>query len=228
MFAFAVVNASLSAQRAGFNAGSRMDAFLKFRESRLDFDGVDFSNLYTEAKAIKPELPEPAIQDLVEKNVQFIFHNKLNRSSFLAVPHPGHIVKKIEQVLVQRRRLRNLVNHGKDLAGVDSSRQERSRLVRDVGKSAQTISKVFGEYFKESSSATFSMEVARSISGDLEFKRFLNMSEDISGLIDREVDSYFFRGGAAVVDVASFNSYSVRTLSDSLHQLSRLTVKRLR
>lgn len=203
-------------------------SFSAIREATLSFDNIDLSRLCEAGRASKPHLSQGEIEELVRENIRFLYFNKLNRGQFLVTPPPRHIVSKIERIVGLNAELHDLLESAGDGDPGLVDPKQRVRLVKEIGKKAKSMRRVFKEYFYEYSADAFLVKYGGSGDSELEFKQFLSKSREICGLIDQGIQSYFFKDEPSVVDAATFNQHSLDVLGESLYRLSRVTSKRLR
>ncbi len=223
LLAMACCILSASAQRS---LSPSANSYYASRESAFDFDKVDLTALYEEGRKRNPGLAPNAVERMIRRNLHFVFFNKINLGHFLVQPAPSQVVRKVEKIVSLHSRLDSMLQQGRQLAADPSKKKARRKLVRKIGDCARSIQKTFNEYFADYSNASFLLKCCPSGSVDSRFADFLQQSEQIHRLLDREVDRYFFESALSVVDASDYVArHSVATLSGSLHRLSRLTLK---
>lgn len=196
------------------------------REASFDFDKVDLSLLYDQVRKRNPQLEDQAVERMTRRNLHFVFFNKINMGHFLVKPAPRQMVRKVERIVSLHNQMESLLHKGRQIAADPAKKKVRLKLVKQIGSCARGIQKTFNEYFADYSNAPFLLKCCPSGSVDARFGSFLQQSEEIHRLLGQEVDRYFFGSSLSVIDVSDYlERHSVATLSGSLYQLSRMTLK---
>lgn len=200
--------------------------FYKSRESSFHFDNVDLSALYEEGRRRNPQLPPETVEEMIRRNMHFVFFNKINQGHFLVKPAPRQMVSKVEKIVGLLAELDGLLEQARRISPNPSKVKARKKLIRKIGDCGRSIQKTFNEYFADYSGAPFLVKCCPSAATQARFSSFMQQTEQIRSLLDKEVNRYFFEPTPSVVEVSDyFEKYSVATLSGSLYELSRLTLK---
>lgn len=223
LLALALMSFPAQAQRSSALSPS---TFYENREASFNFDKVDLSALYEEGRRRNPELPSQAVEALIRRNMHFVFFNKINQGHFLVKPAPRQMVSKVEKIVELQAELDGLFEQARLISSLPSKQKARRKLIRKIGDCGRSIQKTFNEYFADYSSAPFLVKCCLPAATQARFSAFLVQTERIRGLLDNEVNRYFFEPTPSVVDVSDyFERYSVSTLGGSLYELSRLMLK---
>ncbi len=217
--------ASLGVLAAESGVGS--DAAFERSLREIACDALDLARLREQARMRSPSAADKEIDLLIERNLRFIYHNKLNRQRFLVAPDPQSVVDRIVVVLELNGRLGGLVSDGRRLFGREDPGLSADELVEEVGSAARELKRAFAGYFLEGHSSSYSVQVPLSRDTSTQLAYFLIQSGQITNELSQRLDDYFFNSSPQAVSLAQYRNSSVGTLADSLQRLSDLVGKRL-
>jgi hypothetical protein len=220
-----ILSASLSVLAAEGGIGS--DAAFERSLHEISVASLDVERLRERVRLRSPAANESQIDRLIERNLHFIYRNKLNRQRFLVAPDPQSVVDRIVVVLELNQRIGTLILDGRRLIGTEDPGPPADMLVREVGSAARELKRAFGGYFLEGHSSSYSLELPVSRDVPTQMAHFLIQSGRITNELTQRLDDYFFTSLPQAVSLETYRSTSVATLADSLQRLSDLVGKRL-
>lgn len=202
------------------SATSISEAELQYERSlhAVSFENVDWTSLCAVAAVRLDRRDDPA--PLLERNLKYIFHHKLNRRRFLVAPKPQAVVDRIVSIMEANRRIAELLNHARTMLSGPVDRSESRDLVRDVGRMAKDLKSQFNGYFVESHAAAHSFMVPKSQDPATQFSAFLLESQAINRELSQRLDNYFFDDAPGAVHLDQMKTGTIAALAESLEVLA--------
>ncbi|GAB4117522.1 MAG: hypothetical protein Kow001_17770 [Acidobacteriota bacterium] len=190
------------------------------------FDAVDWSSLA--AVAGTAQVDDPATRTTYERNLKYIFHQKLNRRRFLVAPDPQLVVDRIVAILAANRRIGQLLGEGRRKLGSPVPDAGSRALVKEVGSTARALREQFTAFFVEAHTTGYPVHLPRSPNPAAQFSSFILQAQTISEELTRRLDDYFFAPSPGAVRIEQMQSGNIVTLAESLEVLSGAVSRSLR
>jgi hypothetical protein len=204
--------------------------FSNFEKSlaHISFEDLDTSELRPEVRSLKNFLLPNDEDGLIERNIRYIFYQKLNRARFLIAPKPQDVIEQIAKVLGNNRKLRLLVERGRLLASDSGSSEEMRSVVVEMGLEAKNLRKGFLDYFIECHSSSYSLKFSKTSEPLPQFVSFLTQADQITAQLSEVLGRYFFDHTPGAVVWTDFEETSVSTLVEALSELSEVARRRIK
>lgn len=212
----------------GQSPWSRKDSPYELSLRSLSFDEVDFSPLTAVAEQREGASKREDVDRMVEENIRFIFHNKLNRNRFLVIPRPEQVIERVQHILKLEAELGDLIREGRRIAADRSFSPRCRELVAEVGDKAKVLKNEFRDYFVELKGSAYTLRLPDFSDSSGQFIYFLVQSERIHSRLRQRLDDYFLNPSPGAVPVSNFQESSIIVLAESLSRLSQEMDKRLR
>lgn len=193
--------------------------------ARISFEGVDLSPLRPWARQRTPGLPDAELDRRISSNLQFIFHNLLNRRHFIVAPEPSDVITQITRILHLVDELNRLMEDGHRKISRDADPDKR--LVEEIGQLAKRLHDCFTAYFTEGYDSAYQLDLRVSPDPTAQLLCFLSESEIIVRQLTDRTDDYFLSSAPASVSFEQYRSSSISVLSASLERLAELVTRRL-
>jgi hypothetical protein len=193
----------------------------------VSFESVDLAPLTVELKRRNESLSETELDELVQRNLRYIFYNRINRSHFLVAPAPEKVITQIDQILKLNGKLEGVLHEGRLLMSQDYSRSELSALMDDVSFLAREMKSEFFEFFVEGHVSEYSLLISDSRDSAVQLAHFLVQSNKISVELSRGFDEYFFGASPGAISLNEYEKSSIGTLIESLERLSIAYARRI-
>lgn len=193
----------------------------------LSFDEVDFSRLTAVAEKREGAAEREDVDRMVEENIRFIFHNKLNRNRFLVIPRPDQVIDRVQLILELEAEMGELIQEGRRIAADRSYSRRCRELVSEVGSKAKVLKDEFRDYFIELKGSAYTLRLPDFDDSSGQFVYFLVQSERIHSRLSQRLDDYFLNPSPGAVPVSNFHESSIVVLAESLSRLSQEIEKKL-
>jgi hypothetical protein len=164
---------------------------------------------------------------VIQRNLQYIFHNRINRNHFLVAPDPDYLIAQIDAILQSRNKLDQVLREGRVLLGQEYSRSQLLSIVDEIGALAKNIKAAFFKTFVEGHVSRYSVLYPVTDDPAAQFAYFLVQSQRISLELDHQFEKYFFAVSPGAVNLNDYEGNSIGTLLESLEELSSGVGKRL-
>lgn len=195
--------------------------------SSISFEEVDLAPLQAVFQNHDLALSDEELAEFADKNLRYIFYQKLNKAKFLVAPEPERVVERIAEILNLNRKVSALIYEGRQLVSQPGLTGDKERLVRGVGKAARRLRKEFNSYFMEAHTSTYSFKLPRGGDTSQQFLAFILQSDQISRLLENRLNEYFFNRTPGSVSLTEYDSDSILTLVECLERLSEQVGKNL-
>jgi hypothetical protein len=176
--------------------------------------------LTLELKRRHESLSETELDELVQRNLRYIFYNRINRSHFLVAPAPEKVINQIDLILKLNLKLEGVLHDGRLLMSQDYSRGELNTLMDDVSVLAREMKSEFFEFFVEGHASEYSLLFSDSRDLAVQLAHFLVQSNKIRAELSRGFDEYFFSTSPGAISLNEYEKNSIGTLIESLERLS--------
>lgn len=193
----------------------------------VSFESVDLARLTSELKTRQDSLSESELDGLVQRNLHYIYYNRINRNHFLVAPKPEHVIDQIDLILQLNRRLRAALSQGRSLMGKDCPRDDLRALLDEVRFLVQELKSEFFEFFVEGHVSKYSLMFSDSRDSAVLFALFLVQSDRISAELNREFEQYFFDASPGAISLDEYRESSIGTLMESLEMLANGFAERI-
>lgn len=210
------------------NWGQRKNSPYDLSLRSLSFDEVDFSQLADVAEQRERAVERDDVDRMVEENIRFIFHNKLNRNRFLVIPRPEQVIERVQYILELDQEMAELIQEGRRIAADQSYSPRCHELVSEVGDRARVLKDEFRDYFVELKGSAYTLRLPNFDDSPGQFVYFLVQSERIHSQLTQRLDEYFLNPSPGAVTVSNFQESSIVVLAESLSKLSQEIEKKLR
>ncbi|HSR50579.1 MAG TPA: hypothetical protein VLV83_07100 [Acidobacteriota bacterium] len=226
MVIIALVMLSLPA-RAQSRQSYDQRVFFARRAAALSFENTDLAPLIQAGRARNPGMEDVQLEQVILSNMRFLFHNQLNRSRFMVVPHPRLVVEKITEALDSGRRLHQLAETVRSLEDRNdsTSRVEAAQSIRTMEQEARRIRNIFRSYFREHCGGDLLIEYGGPSAAEGEYSSFLRQAEPLIERLDERMADYFLKA-PSVIEASDFDNHSVAVLSEALVRLSRMALRK--
>jgi len=191
----------------------------------FSFDSVNLRPLYQRAKERYPSIAESELAPRVERNVKYIFHNRLNRQRFIVAPSPESIIGRISTILELNEELHLLTVSGRQLLLGETEATQFGEVAQTMGEIARELKSSFEDFFLEGGKPRYVFEYTKMEPVSAQFGHFILQSERISKDLTRRLDDFFFGASPGAVALDDYESSSILVLTESLCKLSRLAEK---
>ncbi len=191
----------------------------------ISFDSIDLSPLRHWARKRTPSASDDELDRRISVNLQFIFHNMLNRNHFIVAPDPTDVIANIAKILALEDQLNGLLEDGRRMKAEDSG--PAGQLVRQVGVLAKQLHDHFTSYFTEGYGSDCELDLEISDDPDVQLAAFLSASERISQQLVDRTGEYFLNSAPGSVSLSQFRSSSITALSTTLERVSEVVVRHL-
>lgn len=194
---------------------------------KISFEDLDLEDVKTALRMQGNTLTDAELERRIEKNLQFIMRNQLNRNRFIVAPPPDAVLEKITLLVRHRTRLGELLKEGRKLAARHAPKQELEELVEKVTSVSEDLGREF-DYFVELRSEPYSLRVAVFETSLAQFVHFLVQGEKLNRALSAHIREYFLNESPGAIDVSNFDRTSFQVLCSSLRILSSRTADRIR
>jgi hypothetical protein len=193
--------------------------------SRISFKSVDVSPLRPWARQRTPMASDDELDRQISSNLQFIFHNMLNRRHFIVAPRPTDVVSEIAQILELEDRLDGMLTDGHRLT-VDNAAPAKD-FVERVGRLARRLHDGFTKYFREGYGSDCRLDLELSNDPAVQLAAFLTVSETISQELTERTEDYFLSSAPGAVSLNHYRNSSISALSSTLERIAKVVTRRL-
>lgn len=193
-----------------------------------DFSKVDFSSIEAETQARLPGEDAESVSELVRRNFQYVFFNRLNRDRFLVPPRPQDVAQRVLALLRLNRELGLSIESCKSYLGRDQEGKfvTERRLIRQIEDTAKRLHDQFGEFFLETREATYSFRIPKS-NRDTRFLHFVRQADQINRRLTQEMDAYFLAKSPGAIHLADYGKVTISVLTESLTRLCKISLQGL-
>ena len=202
-------------------AGS--DAAFEKSVSSVSFESIDFSALRPYQQDRSPNTSEAQFEAVVRRNLQFIYHNKLNRQRFLIAPEPQTVVDQISAILQANYRLNQLIR----TAPSSNPSASVGALLEEIRHSTKALKALFNDYFVEGYSSTYVLRLSNSSDRPTLWALYLLESRKICGQLNSRLPEYFLNSAPEAISLRQIRSSSINTLVDALLMLTDSVSKKI-
>ncbi len=193
----------------------------------VSFERVDLAPLTSELRKRQDFLSERELDGVVQRNLRYIFYNRINRSHFLVAPTPENVIAQIDLILQLNRKLKGALHRGRLLMSQDYSRGELYALLDEVNLLAKELKSEFFEFFVEGHASEYSLRLSNSGDSAVQLAHFLVQSNKISVELNRGFEDYFFGASPGAISLNEYEKNSIGTLIECLEMLSNTFAKRI-
>ncbi|HUV13089.1 MAG TPA: hypothetical protein VMY18_05560 [Acidobacteriota bacterium] len=186
----------------------------------VSFESVDLAPLTSELRRRQDALSDRELDQVVQRNLRYIFYNRINRSHFLVAPAPNKVITQIDMILQLNQKLKGVLQRGRLLMSQDYSRSELFALLDEVNLLAKDLKSEFFEFFVEGHASKYSLLFSDSRDCAVQFAHFLVQSSKISVELNRGFETYFFGASPGAISLNEYGENSIGTLIESLETLS--------
>jgi len=194
---------------------------------RVSFESVDLAPLTSELRRRQNTLSDRELDQVVQRNLRYIFFNRINRSHFLVAPAPRKVITQIDLILQLNQKLKGVLHRGRLLMAQDYSRRELFALLDEVNLLARDLKSEFFEFFVEGHASKYSLLFSDSRDCAVQLAHFLVQSSKISIELNRGFEQYFFGASPGAISLNEYGENSIGTLIESLEMLSNKSARKL-
>jgi hypothetical protein len=169
-------------------------------------------------------LSDRELDQVVQRNLRYIFFNRINRSHFLVAPAPRKVITQIDLILQLNQKLKGVLHRGRLLMAQDYSRRELFDLLDEVNLLARDLK---SEFFVEGHASKYSLLFSDSRDCAVQLAHFLVQSSKISVELNRGFEQYFFGASPGAISLNEYGENSIGTLIESLEMLSNKSARKL-
>jgi len=193
----------------------------------VSFESVDVAPLTSELRRRQDALSDRELDQAVQRNLRYIFYNRINRSHFLVAPSPKKVITQIDLILQLNQKLKGVIQRGRLLMGKDYSRGEVFALFDEVNLLAKDMKSEFFRFFVEGHASKYSLLFSDSSDCAVQFAHFLVQSSQISFELNRGFEAYFFGASPGAISLNEYEQNSIGTLIESLETLSNKSARKI-
>lgn len=208
---------------ANGRSSSHYDRSLK----RVSFESVDLAPLTSELRRRDASLSASELDELVQRNLRYIFYNRINRARFLVAPAPEKVITQIDLILKLNGKLEGVLHRGRLLMSQGYSPGELNALMDEVNFLAKEMKSEFFDFFVEGHASEYSLLFSDSRDSAVQLAHFLVQSNKIRAELSRGFDEYFFGASPGAISLNEYEKSSIGTLIESLERLSRAYARRI-
>jgi hypothetical protein len=183
--------------------------------------------LILELKRRDGSLSKSELDELVQRNLRYIFYNRINRSRFLVAPAPEKVITQIGLILKLNGKLEGVLHQGRLLMSQDYSRGQLNALMDEVSFLAREMKSEFFDFFVEGHASEYLLLFSDSRDSAVQLAHFLVQSNKISAELSRGFDEYFFGASPGAISLNEYEKNSIGTLIESLEKLSMAYARRI-
>ncbi|RPI28831.1 MAG: hypothetical protein EHM61_03760 [Acidobacteria bacterium] len=215
---FLVLFVQLSAHQSAYGLG-RKDKF---------WENADLSSVLRAVRDHRGGVSEPECEELIRLNYKYLYFNALQTDRFIAMPKPERVLERMSQVFAANARLKERLEEARRLSGMESVKvSEFRQAARKIGDCAKALHDAFHDFFKEDNQGSYAVEPMADAQERAKFLEYLASCDQISALLNDEIERYFLNPSPGVVEISIYRSCSIPVLSLSLQKLSTMIEKTL-
>ncbi len=160
-------------------------------------------------------------EQLIRLNFKHLYFNALQTDRFLiGMPKPDTVLERMSKMFSLAAELRSALDEAHRLSDAGGQFADLRRAAKKIGDCAALIHDTFHDFFKEDTNGTFRAELTANGGEHARFAEYLATCEQISSLLNQELERYFLNPSPGIVEVSTFRSCSIPVLSLSLQRLS--------
>lgn len=196
--------------------------------SDLSFDRVDYSVLTVQLESRESLNGRSRLDLLVQHNLKYLYHHKMNRARFLVAPDPQNVIGVMTEIFESSNRIGGLIDQGSGMIQDEPGVDQMKWVVEEIGAEARDLKARFADYFVEGHNSRFEVVVPKTRNASDQFRAFLRDGGRINRQLESKLDGYFLADSPGAVRVSDYSSSSIGTLVEALNQLSRVVLKEMR
>lgn len=186
------------------------------------YDRLEFGSIPADVQVRNTALSERAFAYLLERNLRFIYYNKLNRSRFLVAPDAGYLVDKIAFLYRSNEEIGQMLESALVFLtrgeGEEVDRAELRHIVGGLMRVNDTMKDEFESCFLDSHGSSYALQLPATGNLRVRLTLLLVESRHINRMVSRELDGYFLNESPGAVSLASYGRASLVTLMHSLRK----------
>jgi len=190
------------------------------------FETVDWSAAREQVRLHFEGVSAEEADQLLQKNLRFIFFNKLNRSHFVVAPRPQAVVERMTRIFEISEQISDLIGQAGSLPA-QSPAGLRARLLLSIVKASRDLKEEFDGFFMEGHSTVYSLSIPRERSMTVQWAAFLGQAQELDVQLKESLREYFLSPAPGAISLKQFRESSIKTLLDALAVLSESVRKRL-
>jgi hypothetical protein len=191
--------------------------------SRKDkfWEKADVSGVVKAVRRHRGGLPsELECEQLIRLNFKHLYFNALQTDRFIAMPKPDKVLERMSKVFSLAAELKSLLDEARLLSEAGGEMSELRGSTKKIRDCAAGIHDTFHGFFKEDTNGSFRVELPPNVGERARFAEYLVHCEQISSLLNQELERYFLNPAPGIVEVSTFRSCSIPVLSLCLQRLS--------